>query len=233
MSRAKSRCISGAGSVLSRRSIACSATTFRFLAPGGTMSSSSTATPALATCAAMPPPITPEPMTATLEIAMTCSRSTVLEDGGDALAAADALRGERIALALSRQQRRRLAGDARAAGPQGMAEGDGAAVEIGFLLVDAEFAHAGDRLRGESFVDLDDVDVLDGESGALQRLLRRRHPANAHDLRRATRDGDALQPRQNRQVVALGVILGADQHRRGAVGQRRRGAGGDRPLGVE
>src|SRR5713101_8331754 len=119
-----------------------------------------------------------------------CSlRSRALENRGDALAAADALRGEGVALAFALQERRRLAGDARAGGAQRMAERDGAAVEIGPALVDAEFAHAGDRLRGEGLVDLDDVDVLDGEAGALQRLLRRRHRADAHELGRATGDG--------------------------------------------
>src|SRR5690349_24856372 len=116
---------------------------------------------------------------------MAVEGARAFEDGGDALAAADALRGQRIALAFALQQRGRLAGDARASGTERMTERDGAAVEIGLAFVDAELAHAGDGLGREGLVDLDDIDILDGEAGTLQRLLRRRHGADAHDVRRA------------------------------------------------
>ena len=53
-----------------------------------------------------------------------------LEHGGDALAAADALGGQRVAAAFAAQQLRRLAGDARAGRAQRMAERDRAAVEV-------------------------------------------------------------------------------------------------------
>src|SRR6185437_14196516 len=117
--------------------------------------------------------------------------SRPLEDRRNPLAAADALRRERVALAFALQKRGGLAGDAGAGGTERMAKRDGAAIEIGFRLVDAELAHAGERLRGEGFIDLDDVDVLDGEAGALQRLLRRRDRADAHDLGRASGDRHA------------------------------------------
>ena len=59
--------ISGAGSVFSSFSIAPFAIALRS-PPFATMSSSSTGTPALAICAAMPEPMTPEPITATFLI---------------------------------------------------------------------------------------------------------------------------------------------------------------------
>src|SRR3546814_8571916 len=65
-----------------------------------------------------------------------------LQDGGDALAAADALRRERELLALALQQGRRLAGDARAGGAQRVAERDGAAVEVGLVEVEAELVRS-------------------------------------------------------------------------------------------
>src|SRR3546814_13758658 len=102
--------------------------------------------------------------------------------GGVALAAADALRRERELLALALQQGRRLAGDARAGGAQRMAERDGAAVEVGLVEVEAEFVGAGQRLRGEGLVQLDDVEILHGQTGALQGLEGRRHRTHAHDL---------------------------------------------------
>jgi hypothetical protein len=71
------------------------------------------------------------------------------------------------------------------------------------------------------------------QAGALQHLLGRRHRADAHDLRRAAGDGHRLDPRQRLEAVRLGIILGHHQHGRGAVGQRRGGAGGDRTVDVE
>jgi hypothetical protein len=65
-SRAAPRCMKGAGSARSMRSTALAA-------PPGTMSSSTTGRPALATCAAMPAPITPAPTTPTLRMATPAS----------------------------------------------------------------------------------------------------------------------------------------------------------------
>src|ERR1700686_3247604 len=77
-----------------------------------------------------------------------------LEDGGDALAAADALCREGVALALAFQEGCRLAGDARSGGAKRVAEGERAAVDIHLGEVDPEVAHAGEGLRGERFVEL-------------------------------------------------------------------------------
>src|SRR5258708_37590606 len=88
----------------------------------------------------------PEPVEGRNDIDAAC-RSCTLENRGDALPAADALRGERIALAFALQQRGSLAGDARAGSAERMAERDGAAIEVGLGLIDAELSHAGERLR--------------------------------------------------------------------------------------
>ncbi len=101
-----------------------------------------------------------------------------------------------------------------------MAQGDGAAVEVYFLLGDAELAHAGERLRGERLVELDHIDILNLEARAGECLLGRGDRADAHDLWRAASDADRLEARQGLELVALGVVLGADQHGRGAVGER-------------
>src|SRR5439155_14427549 len=50
---------------------------------------------------------------------------------------------------------------------------DRAAVHVDLVGIEAEFADAGDRLRGERFVDLDEVEVVDRQTGALQRLRNR------------------------------------------------------------
>src|SRR5260221_9669116 len=156
-----------------------------------------------------------------------------LEDRGDPLAAADALCRQSVALALAFQQRSRLAGDARTGGAERVPERQGAAVDIGLGEIDAEIADAGERLRGKGFVELDDVDVLHRKAGALQRLLGRRDRTDPHDLGRAAGDGDALDARQNRQLVARSIVLGADEHGRGAVGQRRGGPRGHGSRRIE
>ena len=72
MSLAFFLCIRGAGlpnlTGLSIFLTALSAITLRLVAPSGTMSKSVTGKPALATCAAIPLPINPAPITATLLI---------------------------------------------------------------------------------------------------------------------------------------------------------------------
>ena len=86
-SLAASGVMNGAGSASSIRAMAPRASALRSPAPSGTMSSSSTGTPALAMCAAIPLPITPAPITAARRISIASDR---LEHGGDPLAAADA-----------------------------------------------------------------------------------------------------------------------------------------------
>src|SRR5579862_7521932 len=226
MSRAFRSAISGAGSVLAMRSTAPRAMALRSFEPGLTMSSSTTFTPALAMCAAMPLPITPAPITAADWIAMAAS-SDRFQHGGDALPAADALGRERQALALPLEKSRGLAGDARAGGTQRMADGDGAAVQVHLRRIDLEVAQAGDRLRGEGLVDLDEVDLVDRYAGALQRLAAGRHRTDPHDLRRAAGDGDRADAGERLQPMLFRERLGADERRRGPIGQRRRGSGGD------
>src|SRR5579859_1158656 len=226
----------GAGSVFSILAIAPSASALRLAAPGGTMSSSSTGTPALANCAAMPAPMTPAPMTVALW--MCCTENPLLwfeadklldpfEDRGNTLTAADTLGGERIAAAHALQKTRRLAHDARSGGAARMPEGNRTAVDVQGLVANSEIAGAGERLTGKGLVQFDHVDGRDLELGAEQRLLRGANGADAHDIRRAAGDRNADDAGERSEPVLLGVILAAHQHGRRAVGERRRGAGGD------
>src|SRR6266508_6477755 len=83
----------------------------------------------------------------------------VLDEQRDALAAADAGGGDAVAqpraLELARERER----EPHAGRAQGMADGDGAAVDVELGLVDAEFAHARHHLRAEGFVDLEAIDI--------------------------------------------------------------------------
>src|SRR3981081_2407728 len=87
--------------------------------------------------------------------------SDPLDDHGDALAAADAHAGEAeldVALLHLVEEGDQ---DAGAAGADGVADGDGAAVDVEAVLGDGELAADGDGLGGEGLVELEEADVLD------------------------------------------------------------------------
>src|SRR4051812_31873201 len=102
------------------------------------------------------------------------------KDRGDALAAADALRGPCIPAPGTLQNLRRLGSDACARGAERMTQRNGAAIDVDPRLVEAEFAHAGKRLGREGLVEFDDVNLVDGQPCALERLAACRHRTDAH-----------------------------------------------------
>ena len=67
-----------------------------------------------------------------------------------------------------------------AGGSQRVTDGDGPPIHVHALLVEPELAHARDGLRGERLVELDQVQLIDGESRALERLARGRNRSQAH-----------------------------------------------------
>src|SRR5437764_1211726 len=98
-----------------------------------------------------------------------------LDHHGHALAAADAhrLEPELLVVVLQRVDERRR--DPRTGHAEGVADGDGAAVDIELVAewVDADLARRRDDLGGERLVDLDQVDVVDGHLRERERLLGR------------------------------------------------------------
>src|SRR6202158_6161505 len=104
-------------------------------------------------------------------LAMTAWQPSVhhLDRHRDALPDADAHRGERALAAALLHAVHRGHGEARAAHAERVAERDGAAMrvdEIGIVL-DAELAQAGDALRGEGFIELDQIEIADLQSQPL------------------------------------------------------------------
>ena len=61
--------------------------------------------------------------------------------------------------------------------------------------------HEAHRHRGEGLVDLEQVDVVDGQPGLGQRLARRRHRAGEHDGRVGARQGRRDDARARREAV--------------------------------
>ena len=100
--------------------------------------------PALAMCAAMPPPITPEPMTAALLMSMIGGSFSTAQTASRMVAMPWPPPMHWVARANAPpsrvEQLRRLAGDAGTGRPQRMAERQRAAVEVDAGVVEAELA---------------------------------------------------------------------------------------------
>src|SRR5882762_9453690 len=96
------------------------------------------------------------------------AKSGDLEQRRGALAAADAHGDDDVAHAASLAFDQRVAGEPRAAHAIGMADGDGAAVDVEALHRDAESIAAIDDLDGEGLVELPEADIVDLEPVAQQ-----------------------------------------------------------------
>src|SRR5439155_9997567 len=93
-----------------------------------------------------------------------------LDPRRDSLAAADAERREPVALLTLAELVGEREREARARRAERVPERDRAAVHVRLLAVEAEILFHRQVLRGERFVDLDEIHVLDLEAGALARL---------------------------------------------------------------
>ena len=95
----------------------------------------------------------------------------------DAHAAADAERGEALlgVAALHFVQQRRQ--HARARSADRMADRDRAAVDVDDRRIPAQVLVDRERLRRESFIGFDEIEVLDLPAGLFERLARRRNRA--------------------------------------------------------
>ena len=96
-----------------------------------------------------------------------------LEDDGEALADADADRGDRDSAAAAGEFVRGVADDAAARGAERVADRDRAAVDVDLLGVElGPQLQAREALRREGLVELDEVDVRPGAAGARERAVR-------------------------------------------------------------
>ena len=99
--------------------------------------------------------------------------------------------------------------------------------------VDLPLAQAGEHLGGERLVELDQVDLVEGEPGAVEGRGGRGDRADAHHLGADAGDGPRLQGEQRAQPAALGLLAGGHDAHRGAVVLAAGVAGGDGGLGVD
>src|SRR6478609_1970386 len=91
-------------------------------------------------------------------------RSGAAQHQGVALSACSAQRRDRVARTPSGQFEGGVQGDAGTRHSDRVADRDGAAVDVDLVTVDAEFLGGGQRDRRECLVDLDDVELVDGDA---------------------------------------------------------------------
>src|SRR5450631_1765452 len=128
------------------------------------------------------------------------------KQAGAALAAADA-HGDDAPFGLAPAALLQdVAGEPCAGHPEGMADGDRAAIDVVLLGIDAELVARIQALAGEGFVELPEVDIADLEAVALQQFWHREHRPDTHFVRLATgrRPGDKAP--QRLQAALLGVF---------------------------
>src|SRR2546423_368160 len=105
------------------------------------------------------------------------------EDGGDALAAADAHGGEGVPAAGAPELVERLDGQDCPGRADRMTEREAAAVRVDAFRRQPEFPGYGQGLGGEGLVHLEDVDLVQLEAGPVEDVAGGRNRAHAHDPR--------------------------------------------------
>src|SRR3954453_18267207 len=121
-----------------------------------------------------------------------------------------------------------VAGEARARHAVGMAHRDRAAVDIDLVGVDAELVPAIQHLHRESFVQLPQADVVDGQAITLEQARHGEYRADAHLVRLAPGGDEAAEDAERVQPALRGFLVAHDHARAGAVRKLAGIAGGDR-----
>src|SRR4029077_11002763 len=115
-----------------------------------------------------------------------------------------------------------MGSDSRAAGPERMPDGDGAAVHVGALSIQAELTLYRNVLRGERLVHFDQIHAVQLQSGTGERSPGRRRGADAHDRRIDSGDGPAHQPPEGWEPAVAGPPLARDDEGPRAIGNAGR-----------
>ena len=123
--------------------------------------------------------------------------------------------------------------DAGAAGADGMADGDGAAVDVDAVEGEAEFFGDAEGLDAEGFVEFEEVDVVDGPAGAGEDFLNagdgsEHDPAGSDAAGGLRADGG-----ERREVEFAGAFGGHEDDGGGCVVDAGRVAGGDGAIFLE
>src|SRR6266550_2118308 len=139
----------------------------------------------------------------------------------DGVAAAEAERGKTLfrTTILHRVQKRRQ--DTRSARSDRMSERDRAAVDVDALPIPAELFAVSDGLRCECFVGLDQIVVADLGPRLLHQISHGLDRCEEEIFRLGSSGGVPGDAAEYLEVVSLGVFLGDDDERGGAVVEAR------------
>ena len=121
--------------------------------------------------------------------------------------------------------------DTSAGSAHGVAQRDGAAVDVDLAHVEVQLTGHSDGLSGKGLVGLDQVDVVDGQAGLGHSGTGGRHGANAHDLGIHAALAPANQLGHGLQAVLL-HSLGGSQHDGGSAVVDAGGVGSGDTLGT-
>src|SRR5215212_10146908 len=117
----------------------------------------------------------------TMVFSAMCFPLNPLDDGGYAHAAADAQRDQRATGVAALELVDHGAGDHGAGGTQRVAHGDRAAVDVELLVGNVQVLLELQHHRRERLIQLEQVDVVDRQPGAVEHLAGGRRRAGQHD----------------------------------------------------
>src|SRR3546814_10615381 len=111
-----------------------------------------------------------------------------------------------------------------------MADRYRAAVDVEFVVVDAELVAAIDHLTGERFIQFPEADVRHSQAIAFEQLRNREHRTDAHLVRLAAGNREATIDTERLEATTLG-LLAAHQHRDRYALRPLRGIAGGAEIG--
>jgi hypothetical protein len=114
-----------------------------------------------------------------------------------------------------------------------MAECDGSSVDVESLLIDRKLAEAREYLCGECFVQLDQVDLIQRQTGDLECFPDRRHWTDSESFRLYAGGGKRDEAAKRRQALLASTVSGRHNDGRRSVAHLGRITRGDRPLHVK
>src|ERR1700729_64137 len=163
-------------------------------------------------------------------IATIASASQTLirtKERSDALAAADASRGDSVAPAAPAQLVQRGNREPRSGGSERVPEGDRAAVRVKFLSSGVHLAQTGQHLRGKRLVDLEYGEIAHRDAAFFKCFGNRKGRADAHDRRIPSDHARRNKTAEPRHAVGFRALARGQNDRRGAIGNAAGIAGRD------
>lgn len=107
-----------------------------------------------------------------------------------------------------------------------MANGDSSTTRVQFFFRDSKLSYTVAGLTGESFVNFEDVDILDAETGFLEGFWDSESGSDSHNLRRYTGTRESNDTSEDVGSVLLGNISTSKHNAGSAIGHLTRVSSG-------